>query len=186
MKLTVLLLVIMQLLTGCAPNNDAMERAMSVRESLASASVCAFSCTVTADYGDDIYVFELSCSADAAGQMQFSVLQPDTISGITGTISAGNAAITFDGHVLAFPTLADGQLTPISGPWLFYNSLKSGYLSSCCLEDACVSLYIDDSYEENPIFLQVKLDQNDVPVNAEIYWMDRRVLLLEIENFSYR
>lgn len=161
-----------------------MDRAMDMRKQLLSSEKCSFHAVITADYGDEQYAFQMDCSATGDGCLSFTVTDPETICGITGTISDDGAALTFDDQVLAFPMLADGQVTPVSAPWLFLNTLKSGYLTGCSKEENGLLLYIDDSYEEHPLRLQIRIDESNAPVYAEIFWQERRVLALEIQNFT--
>ena len=86
--------------------------------------------------------------------------------------------------MLAFPVLADDQLTPVSAPWIFLNSLRSGYLTGCSREEDGICIYIDDSFEENALHLEIYTDENMTPVRAEIIWQDRRVLSIDIRNFT--
>ena len=116
--------------------------------------------------------------------MQFTVTDPDSISGITGQISKEKAALTFDDRVLVFPKLADDQVVPVTAPWIFINSLKSGYLTGCGKEDEGVCIYIDDSYEDNLLYLQIYTDESSIPIRAEIIYKDRRILTVDIKNFT--
>lgn len=184
MKIAALILLFISIFTGCSAQDDAMERAMALRKQLLASSNCTFQATITVDYGNSLYSFQMDCSADSSGNLSFTVTKPDTICGITGTISDSGAALTFDEQILAFPMLADGQVTPVSGPWIFLNTLKSGYLTGCSQDNEELEIYIDDSYEEQPLRLQIRTDQSDLPVSAEIFWQEQRVLTIEIQNFT--
>ena len=92
---------------------------MSLRQRVLKADCLRFQSEITADYGDTLSVFTLDCQASSQGDVTFQVLAPESIAGIAGTIQAGKGALTFDGTALFFPLLADGQLSPVSAPWLF-------------------------------------------------------------------
>lgn len=183
MKIAALILLILSILTGCSTQDNALEQATAFRKDLLAADHCSFHSVITADYGDRLYTFQMDCSADKDGTVTFQVTEPETIAGITGTISDSTASLTFDDQILAFPMLADGEVTPVSAPWLFLNTLRSGYIAGCAQDDAGFLLYIDDSYEEQPLRLQIQFIEN-IPVSAEIFWRERRVLTLEIQSFS--
>ena len=183
MKITAAVVLIACLLSGCQAKDHSLEEAMELRTQILNAEKCSFQAVVTADYGDDLYTFQMECEADSSGSLNFTVSDPETISGITGSISSENAALTFDDKILAFPMLADGQLTPVSAPWLFLNSVRSGYLSGCGKTDNGICIYIDDSFSEKPIRLEIYTDENTVPMQADIIWQNRRVLSLSIRNF---
>lgn len=184
MKIAAAVVLIVCLLSGCGAGDDQMDQAMNLRKKILEADVCSFQSVITADYGDALYTFQMECSTDSAGNLQFTVTDPETISGITGSISQDSASLTFDDKVLAFPMLADGELTPVSAPWLFMNTLRSGYLTGCSKEEEGFCIYIDDSFEESPLHLMIYTNQDILPVSAEIVWQERRILSLDIRDFA--
>ena len=184
MKRIIPILLILVLLAGCAGARDTMDRAMALRSALL-AKGAEFDAAVTADYGDKTYSFGMHCRMEAQGKVTFSVTAPETLAGITGTVSASGGKLTFDGNALAFTLLADGQVSPVSGPWLLMKTLRSGYLTSCGMEDGCLRIAIADSYEDDALHLDVWLDESDCPKRGEILWKGRRILTVEIENFVF-
>lgn len=183
MKLTVFVVLVAFLLSGCSRTQQEMSQAMELRRSILEAQGCSFDATITADYEDIFYTFQMSCRADNTGTLYFTVKDPDTIAGISGSISQDRSVLTFDDKILAFPILADGELTPVSAPWIFLNTLKGGYLRGYSQTDDSLCLYIDDSFEEDPLHLEIETDSETTPISAQILWQDRRILSLQIENF---
>ena len=177
------LLIFAAQMVGCSYGNDQMNRALGLRERMLKAESCSFDAIITADYGEDIYIFHMSCIADSAGKLSFTVSQPESIAGITGIITSEDGKLIFDDHALAFPILADGQITPVAAPWVLVHTLRSGYINACGNWDDGVQLLIDDSYKEDALQLDIKLDAQDVPVSAEILWHDRRVLSIDVSKF---
>lgn len=173
----------MVLLWGCA-DDGAMDRALELRTKLQSAG-CSFRVTVSADYTDHVKSFVMDCSADVRGDMNFTVVSPDTITGITGTLSADRGFLTFDRELLAFSMLADGQLSPVSAPWILISTLRSGYLRSCGKAESGCHLTIDDSYAQGAMQVDIWLNSQDVPTGAEILWQGHRILTMTIENFVF-
>ena len=157
---------------------------MSFREKMLSSNGCSFSTTVTADYGEQIYTFSMDCVCDKEGNLTFSVTKPESIAGITGKVSSEGGSLTFDDKILAFQTIADGQITPVTAPWLFMKTIRSGYLNGCSIQEDGIEITIDDSYREDALRLLVSV-KNDVPSSAEIFWKGRRVMSLIVENFAY-
>ena len=170
------------LFTGCK-SGDSLNSAMALRNRILDSNGCSFRTTVTADYGEQIYEFKMDCQTDGNGDLSFSVIEPATIAGITGKISGSGGAITFEDKVLAFQTIADGLVTPVSAPWLFVKTLRSGYLKSVSETNYGYEISIDDSYAEESMQLQIQA-VGDAPVSAEIFWKGRRILTLSVENFS--
>jgi hypothetical protein len=87
--------------------------------------------------------------------------------------------------VIAFDLLADGQLSPVSAPWVFMKALRSGYLTSCGKEGEYLRLAVDDSYADDALHLDIWLGEGDLPVRAEILWQGSRVLSMEVGNFTF-
>ena len=174
------------LLTGCTGKRDELDRAMKLRANLLGCLGCSFDVTVTADYGDSYYTFVMNCQATGRGDLQFTVLQPESIAGITGEISSGEGKLTFDDVALHFPLLADDQVTPVSGPWILMKTLLGGYLTAANEEDDLLHLTIHDSYEEDALQMEIWLDGEDEPVNAEILYDGRRIITMTVENFTMR
>ena len=172
------------MLPGCSAQNQALDRAMAMRQQL-QCTGCSFDCTVTADYGTVIHTFTMRCTSDAQGALTFEVLSPESISGITGTISQNKGKLTFDDKALAFDLLADGQLSPVSAPWVLIHTLRGGYLASCAEIEGGMLISIDDSYEEDPLRLDIRMREDGTPKTAEILWQGRRILSLEVESFQF-
>ena len=172
------------MLSGCTPKEDNIDKHMAFRKTLLEASSCSFETTVTAYISDAVYQFQLTCATDKSSNLTFTVTDPESISGISGIISQDKSAITFDDTVLAFPVLADGQFSPVSGPWIFYSTLCSGYLRGCTKTDDGYLLTVDDSYDENSLRLEIETDPQCVPIRAEIYYQEKLALSLTIRNFS--
>ena len=126
----------------------------------------------------------MACQSDNDGNLTFTVQSPESISGISGTISSGEGKLTFDDVALYFPLMTDDQISPVSGPWILMKTLLGGYLTACSEEDALMRLTIDDSYEEDALQLEIWMDADDRPVNAEIYYDGRRIVTMEVGNFQ--
>lgn len=184
MKRMVAVGLLLLALTGCAKADQALERAMGLRAKLLASDGCRFQAKITADYGEKIQTFRVSCQADTQSNVTFSVIEPETIAGIGGTISGKGGALTFDDQVLAFPLLADDQLAPVSAPWIFLQTLQGGYVRSCGVEGDMIRVTIDDSYEDDALRLDIWLGEDDLPVRGDILYRERRILSLEIEEFQ--
>ena len=184
MKRMICLICVIVLLTGCGATDTSMDRAMTLRSGLLNKGA-AFETVITADYGDKLYSFGASCAVDTQGTLSFTVTQPETIAGITGTVSAAGGKLTFGDKALAFPMLADGQVTPVSAPWLLMKTLRGGYLTSCAAQGDGLRLSIDDSYHSDALHLDIWLDGQDLPVRCEVLWKGRRILSMEVKNFTF-
>lgn len=181
-RVGLILLAVVLLLGGCTADDGQLDRAMTLRAEMIAKTI-SFDAKILADYGDKSYEFSMNCQADTDGKLRFTVGEPETIAGISGTVSAAGGKLTFDDVALAFEVMADGQLSPVSAPWVLVKTLRSGYLTSCCEEDGVLRVAIDDSYEEDALHLDIWLDEQDLPKYAEIYWQGRRLLSIMVSNF---
>ena len=184
MKRIAILFLVMILLGGCAGDSGQMDRAMALRGKIQQKEV-TFDVAITADYGDKIYTFAMQCHGDIQGNMKFKVTEPQSIAGISGMVAKGSGKLTFDEQILAFDVLADGLISPVSGPWVMLETLRSGYLTSCSSEGDLLRVAIDDSYEEKALHLEIWINSEDIPQRCEIYWQGRRLLSLDVKNFTF-
>jgi len=157
---------------------------MALRSRLLQATSCNFAVDITADYGQAVYEFSMTCEADARGDVRFAVTAPETIAGITGTVGGDGGKLTFDHTALQFDLMADEQVTPVSAPWILLKTLRGGYLTSAGMEDGCLRLSIDDSYEDEALHLDIWLNGQDVPLRADIVYDGRRIVSLDVRDFT--
>ena len=184
MKKGCAVLVLMLLLCGCADTSSDLERGMALRSKILKAEQVCFSVDIEADYGDSLQLFSMECISDAQGNIVFTVTAPETIAGITGSLSQGEGELTFDDTALHFELLTDDQLNPASAPWILMKTLRSGYLTSAGMEGELLRLTIDDSYEEDSLQLDIWLDAKDQPQRTEICYDGRTILTLSVREFQ--
>lgn len=184
MKRMLSMVMILLCLCGCSDRTSHMNQALTLRKIVQNADGCTFSSVITSDYGDKAYSFSMDCKADDTGKVTFTVTSPETISGISGTLSDGEGKLTFDKQALVFEMLADGQVSPVSIPWLFMHTLRSGYIRSCGAIHQGLLIQIDDSYREDALQLNIRTDEKNLPISAEIFWQGRRIASMTVENFT--
>lgn len=180
MKRFLVLLMCAIFLGGCGGQKDGMDEALDLRGALLQAESCTFTAHIIADYGESLYRFSMDCTADREGNLTFTVTAPESISGITGKITTDGGKLIFDDTVLYIPMLTDDQITPVSAPWIFLRTLRSGYITAC----AEGRMRIDDSYADDALSLDITVDANGYPSFAEILWKNRRILSLEVVSFT--
>lgn len=185
MKRFLLAVVLLFVLSGCSHKNRDMERLIDFRQQITNGDGCTFDAYITADYGEKLYTFVLQCKTDQMGNLYFDVVEPDSITGITGVVSAEKGTLTFDDKVLAFSLLADGHISPVSAPWILMKTLQGGYIKACGKEDALLRAVIDDSYEDDSIQVDVWFDEHTNPVHADFLWKGRRIITMEVKNYQH-
>ena len=174
------LLLLCLLLPGCKDSEDA---AMQLRQRVLKAETVQFEAEITADYADTLSVFNLDCQGTSTGDVAFRVLAPESIAGITGTVRAGKGALTFDETALSFPLLADGQLSPVSAPWLFLRVLRGGNLLSQGAEGALTRLTYRDGFREEDLLADVWMNESGDPVRAEFLHKGHKILSITLRSF---
>ena len=170
------------MMSGCSDINHISDHGMALRQSIAEG--CFFQANVVADFSDKTYSFSMNCIADQRGAMEFEVASPESIAGICGNVSATGGKLTFDDAVLAFPLLADGEISPVCAPWLCVRALMGGYFRSSADEGDRVRLTIDDSFSGEELMIDVWVLKTGTPEYAEILWNGRKLISVRFENFS--
>lgn len=170
-------------LLGCPARDTAMEEALALRGRLLG-SDCGFQCTITVDYGDTLESFTLDCESKTDGTLTFTVTAPESISGITGHVASEGAALTFDDQVLALPLPQTG-VSPLLAPWSLMQALRKGCITSVARTQEGVQLCVDDSYGDSALNLEI-WTKDDVPQSAQISKDGRRIVSMEVEDFTFR
>lgn len=186
MKKLAVFLCLAVFLSGCGGKNRELHKGMELRTKLLAAQAVSFDAEITADYGDAVHMFSMACESDELGNLTFSVTAPETVAGITGKIGSEGGALTFDGTALYFDMLPEGQISPISAPWILLKTLRSGYLTSAGKDRERTMLTIDDSYEDDALTLDIWLDDKDFPEEAEVLYKGRKILSLKVSNFVFQ
>ena len=168
---------------GCTGKDPAMEAALDFRTQCLSAREVCFSADIRADYITTFEEFSLECTAGPDGCVAFRVLEPEEISDIRGTVRGSEGTVEFDATVLAFPLMAQGRLSPLSGPWVVLKAIRSGCILAAGQEGGLIHLTIDDTYEDNALTVDLWLEDG-VPEEAEIAWEGRRVMSMTFDDFS--
>ena len=184
MKKLAALMIALVIFSGCTGKRAEMDRIMTLRAKLLGSEGCTFTAQITADYGDMLHEFTLFCEGNNDGNLGFRVEKPDTIAVITGRFLGNEGFLTFDDVALSFPLLADDQITPVSGPWILLKTMLGGYLTACTMEEELLHLTIHDSYEEDALQMEIWLNPEDQPIQAEIIYDGRRIVTMKIENFQ--
>ena len=91
--------------------------------------------------------------------------------------------MTFDDVALSFPLLAEELVTPVSGPWVFYTTVRSGYIASAGADGEYTRVTIQDNVQDQSLQLDLWMTEQNIPVQADIRWENRRILIMQIRNF---
>lgn len=172
------------LLSGCASLSRDPDRAMQMRKSLLKGEEISFRCDITADYGDKLHTFSMDCRGDNAGQLQFTVVEPESISGISGRLHNGKGSLDFDDEALAFPLIVDDLMSPVSAPWVVISALRSGTITSGGKDGQNYQLTISYPFEDENLRVDAWLDGENHPIRGEILKGGRRYLTVDVKDFQ--
>lgn len=184
-KITIpaVLLVFLLGLTGCASSGGgAEELALEIRTEYISATRLDMTLRVTADYGDRVYEYGLKYVGDASSGT-LEIRSPESIAGLTATVTADGATLQYDGAILD-TGLLDGGLSPMQAVPLLLSEWQSGYITDCYFEtfgdteSLAVSTQITDS-ETQKVWFDV---ETHLPVRAEIFSEGSMVISCDFED----
>ncbi len=184
MKKLMGILLAVVILAGCRGSGEGVDMPVALRNAVCARG-CSFLLHITADYGQEAYTFSMDCRAEPDGTVTFSVTEPDSISGISGIFQSDQGKLTFDDQALAFTPLTDGQLTPVSAPWLLIKTIRGGYIKSAGSSGEGYVFQIDDSYMEQALHLDIYTDAKGTPIAADYLWKDHRIISVRVENFAF-
>lgn len=124
--------------------------------------------------------FSLQCTADAEGTTRFTVLAPETLEGITATVTQQGGQITYDGMAMDFGLLANGNVSPAAAPALAANCWLSAYIVSAATGEA---VYQQD-FDEKALTVTTWFE-NNIPIFAEVCYNQQRVLDMTLSDFAF-
>ena len=161
-----------------------MDNAIELRNDLQRGNGCKFKASITADYGDVSYTFAMQCSANNHGDIAFTVSEPKSISGISGSLDGDGGKLTFDDEILAFNVLADDLITPVGAPWFFLKALRGGYVKACEENEDGIHIIANDTYSDNAFQVDIYTNKDLIPIHSDIFWDGRRIVSIALSNFT--
>ncbi len=153
-----------------------------LRQSMQQSQGCEFDVQIISQYDDRVYRFGLHC-VESDGELRFEVLSPESVQGITGTVSESGGKLAFDTTLLAFPLLADGEVSPVISPWLFIRCLKNGLVRHAGGAEDGSQISFSESFRGEEFEAEVLLSEDGTPRSCELFWGGRRILHLQVEAF---
>lgn len=171
-------------MTGCSPKNDAMQQALDFRTALLEAGGCTFQADLTAHYEDKAYAFSLDCTYDQEGA-ELTILEPQTLAGISATVSKDGTELEYDGVSLALGDLAGGNLAPMALPWLLGSGWTGGYIAAAGEDGDLSRLTYKLGYDRQELTLDTWLDGESCPVRCEVSYEGQMLLEADLSHFEF-
>lgn len=182
-RITVLLILAALLLSGCGGTENPLTPAIEFRAALVQAGGCSFTVKVTADSGEATDEFTLQCAADETGTVRFTVTQPQSLAGITATVSADGGTVTYDGMAMEFGLLANGNVIPAAAPALAVCCWRQEYLAAAGTDETGYRATYEKDFDEKRLIADTWFE-NGIPIYAEVCYNNRRILKLEFSDFK--
>ncbi|MBQ6430519.1 MAG: hypothetical protein IJJ99_01390 [Oscillospiraceae bacterium] len=171
------------LLCGCAKEEDVLAPAIEFRAALLQAGGCSFRAKIEADFGDCVERFAVDCEFTTDGTAKLTLTEPETIAGITATVTERGGRITYDGMSVDFGLLANGNVKPAAAPALTALSWSGEYIAAAGWEDDVYRVTYEKDFDEKRLQIDTYY-KNDLPFLAEVCYNNQRILKLEISDFS--
>ncbi len=143
-KLLLCLPMMTLLLAACGPAGASREEqlALVIRGEYLEMSACAARMAVTADYGQRIYQFEMDAALEGE-QATLTLTAPETVAGITATISGPEGRLEYGGVSVETGSMDPEGLSPVSAFPALMDAARSGYITACALEEEGGLLRVD-------------------------------------------
>ena len=129
------LMITLSLLSGCGQSNSAEQLALDIRSSYLACDTFSAHACLTADYGQRVYSYEMDVQVlDDATTL--TLTQPDYAAGITASIEDGKSSLIYQDVSVETGALDPDGLTPVSAVPALLETVRSGFITSCMLEDS--------------------------------------------------
>ena len=114
-KRLICVLMMTLFLTGCGGGGgkEAEELALSIRGEYLAMESCAIQASVTADYGQRVYEYEMAVSVNGT-ETVLTLSAPETVAGLTARLAGEESQLEFDGLSVETGPLDGDGLTPVS------------------------------------------------------------------------
>lgn len=132
------------LLAGCgkAGGNEAEELALTIRGEYLAMESCAIQASVTADYGQRVYEYEMAVAVNEE-ETVLTLSAPETVAGLTARLAGEESRLEFDGLSVDTGPMDEDGLTPVSAVPALLEAARSGYITACGLEGDGTLLRMD-------------------------------------------
>lgn len=180
-------LMLLSALTACSAKPKAAELAQTVRDSYTSADGISMNAELTANYSSRAYSFSVKYEEDDGGGT-VTVLEPESIAGISARIGEDGVTLIFDGAEVFTGEVTEDGLSPVDALPVIVKAWREGavtgteYVKSDGAERLSVSYRITDS----AALITVFDTDTYLPVSAELTRDGYTVLTLEFLNVTVK
>ena len=129
------LMITLSLLSGCGQDNSAEQLALDIRSNYLSCDTFSAHACLTADYGQRVYSYEMDVQV-LDGTTTLTLTQPDYVAGIIASIENSESSLTYQDISVETGPLDPHGLTPVSAVPALLETIRSGFITTCTLEDS--------------------------------------------------
>lgn len=165
-------------------SDSGLQRALDFRTALMASAGCAYEARVLADYGERVYDFNLQCEYIPDREAKLTVISPDIISGISAVISSDGTNVEFDGASLDFGEMANGNVAPMTVPFLLGRAWSSEYIHSVGQDGDYILVSYLMGYGDREIVVETWLADDGTPVRCDISHAGTRCITVSISDFK--
>lgn len=171
-------------LCGCSAEENVVSQAVEFRAALVQAGGCSYTAQISADFGGTVEEFTVSCRSLADGTTELTILAPETLEGITATVTDSGGKITYEGMAVDFGLLANNSLAPAAAPSLIAACWSSEYIAFAGMEEELYRVTYEKGFDEGALKVDTWFE-NSLPIYAEVCYNNTRILRLTITEFQF-
>ena len=123
-------------LCGCVGEQADNDLTLELRSDFLAMEGCSGSMTVTADYGERVYTYEVDFTSNQKDGMALTITAPEEVAGITARIAQGDTVLEYDGLQLETGPLNPDGLSPLDALPAILTAVQSGYIAETTSERA--------------------------------------------------
>lgn len=169
-------------LTSCG-QKDPKGAAKEISADIEASQRISLTAQVTADYGDRIYDFKLTC-AKTPEETCIEIKEPDNLAGMRAVCSGGGYDLSFDGVQITTGVLTRNGVSPAEALPALIAQWQTGYITGAVYEkygdaDAlALDTHITDTVTQRTWFDTATL----LPLHSEISQDGKTVIFCDFEN----
>ena len=180
----VLMMTLCLLLTSCGAAENGIRDAMTFRQVLQEAGRCSFTANVVAEVEDRGYEFTLSAVYQSGGPTTVTVTAPETIAGISASMTERNAVLSFDGVELDFGCLDSAVTSPLYAPLVFGQCWDTAYIDCGGMDGEEYRVTYRQGSGQEELILETWFS-GEAPVRCELYRQETLLLSATVESFTF-
>lgn len=160
------LIPLVAVLLALLRHGQTSEEARSFLNRCGEASQLQFRADISSRQSEMVKKLTLDCVTEPDGAVSFTVIRPERIAGVSGSIGA-------DEGKLFRP---DGGLRTVASPWMLLHALRCGKLQSCTRRKGILVVQLAAWYNREPVPVELHIRKGKL-LSAQLHWREQRIYL---------